>query len=102
MTYEELSSRVRSTLGGRELAALLEASVGQLSWHEEEFRTGVVSALETGYFNLVIAVDEIDDHLRRMIRYLNLTGKPEFRLAAFEMERFELVASHGRVERRET
>ena len=58
-------------------------------WNEEEFRQGVANALATGTFTLVIAVDEIDEHLRRMVRYLNLTGKPEFRLAALEMERFQ-------------
>ena len=86
--YDDLNERVRRA-SGSDLALLAEKGAGQGDWDEEKFRQGVASALDSGFFNLVIAVDEIDDHLHRMIRYLNLTGRPGFRLAGLEMERFE-------------
>lgn len=87
-SYDELNERVKK-VAGQDLARLAGEAASEGSWNEEEFRQGVANALATGTFTLVIAVDEIDEHLRRMVRYLNLTGKPEFRLAALEMERFQ-------------
>ncbi|MCH7607489.1 MAG: hypothetical protein IIC94_02810 [Chloroflexi bacterium] len=88
MPYDELNERVKK-VAGVDFARLAEAGTSGTGWDEEAFRQGVTDALTTGMFTLVIAVDEIDEHLRRMVRYLNLTGKPEFRLAALEMERFQ-------------
>ena len=88
MPYDELNERVKK-VAGVDFARLAEAGTSGTGWDEEAFRHGVTDALTTGMFTLVIAVDEIDEHLRRMVRYLNLTGKPEFRLAALEMERFQ-------------
>lgn len=88
MSYDDLNARVRKA-SGSDLAPLVEEGAEPGKWNEEEFRQGVDSALKSGFFNLVIAVDAMNDQLLRMIRYLNLTGKPEFRLAGLEMERFE-------------
>lgn len=88
MPYDELNERVKK-VAGVDLARLAEAGASDAGWDEEAFRQGVTDALTTGMFTLVIAVDDIDEHLRRMVSYLNLTGKPQFRLAALEMERFQ-------------
>ncbi len=88
ISYDELNDRVEK-VAGVNLARLAKAGAGDAGWDEEIFRQGVTDALATGMFTLVIAVDKIDVHLRRMVRYLNLTGKPKFRLATLEMERFQ-------------
>ena len=88
MGYDDLNERIRKKWNS-DLALLVKKHVKPGVWNEEAFRQGVASALASGFFNLIIAVDQIDDHLRRMIRYLNIAGRPEFRLAGLEMERFQ-------------
>ena len=88
ITYEELDSciqRVRSD----KLADLMREASDDPTWDESVFRRNVASSLSSGNFFLVIAVDEIDDNLRRFVSYLNLTGKPGFTLAVLAMGRFQ-------------
>ena len=87
LDYDKLNDRVHK-MAKSDLASLVEKGTGP-DWNEEVFRQGVAAALESGFFNLIIAIDKIDDHLRRMIEYLNRIGRPEFRLAGLEMERFK-------------
>ncbi|MBC7223775.1 MAG: hypothetical protein H5T59_05820 [Anaerolineae bacterium] len=44
--------------------------------------------MEEGKFTLIIVVDEINDELRRIIRYVNECSKSSFSLHALEMRRF--------------
>ncbi|GAI11127.1 unnamed protein product, partial [marine sediment metagenome] len=43
----------------------------QPGWSEEGFQNSVVSTLEKGDFRLIIAVDALNDELRRIIQFLN-------------------------------
>lgn len=86
MSYEQVDSRVQ-TLKGKSLAELVAASIAG-DWNEELFRNGVRQSLENGSFILVTVVDEINEDLRRIIRYVNECSKSAFSLHAMEMNRF--------------
>lgn len=85
-TYEALDEKVK-VAKGLSLAELVHTKTGE-DWDEEEFRSNVRSALAEGNFILVIVVDEINDELNRIVRYVNATGSPSFSFAALEMRRF--------------
>jgi hypothetical protein len=57
-------------------------------------REGLAASLETGRFSVVLAVDGINDDLRRMVEYLNAITLPEIQVLAFEIARVR----HGDVE----
>lgn len=87
MGYEELNSRIKR-LKGKNLAELIEELVEE-EWDEERFRNGVESCLKTGSFSLIIVVDEINEELKRIVRYLNECSKSAFSFHALEMNRFQ-------------
>lgn len=86
MSYEELDSRIKR-IKGRSLSELVGESV-EGEWDEENFREGIKQSLESGSFILVIAVDEVNDELKRIIRYINECSESAFSLHALEMNRF--------------
>ena len=87
MSYEELDRRVKSRRGSS-LAELVEtATAGE--WDEEAFRENVDQNLKSGAFILVIVVDEINEELRRIVRYINECGKSDYSFHAFEMRMFK-------------
>ncbi len=88
MSYEEIDRRIQS-LKGKSLADLVAESVAG-EWDEEQFREGVKQTLETGSFILIIVVDEINEELRRIIRYLNECSRSAFSLHALELKRFQV------------
>lgn len=71
--FEQLFEREYSGAGKSGLAELV-ASPEEGAWSEGDFRASVQSALDTGAFCLVIAVDSLNDELRRIIEYLNRTA----------------------------
>lgn len=87
MSYETINSRILR-LKGKNLADLV-AEVAEEEWDEENFRSGVKQSLENGSFILVIVVDEINDDLKRTIRYVNECSKSAFSFHALEMRRFQ-------------
>jgi hypothetical protein len=87
MSYEEVDGRIRK-LKGKSLADLVAECVDG-EWDEEQFRENVKQTLETGSFILIIVVDEINEELRRIIRYLNECSKSAFSIHALEMKRFQ-------------
>lgn len=87
MSYEEVDSRVQR-LKGKGLWDSV-AEVVKEGWDEESFRSGVKQSLESGSFILIIAVDEINEDLKRTVRYLNECSKSTFSLHALEMRRFQ-------------
>ena len=87
MSYEDLDTAVRLRQGAS-LAELMNETVRSPNWDEESFRSGVQAALASGNFILVIVVDEINDELTRIVRYVNASGSPSFAFAALEMRRF--------------
>ena len=87
MSYEDLNGRIQS-MTNHSLADLVKEHAGDPNWNEEEFRANVESALTQGNFILTIAVNEINEELHRIIRYVNSAGEPAFSFAALEMKRF--------------
>ena len=88
MSYDELDQKVQQR-AGKSLADLVRERVDDPEWDEETFRSSVESALQTGDFILIIVVDEINEGLSRIVRFINVAGKPAFTLAALEMRRFQ-------------
>jgi len=58
------------------------------TWVEDDFRDNVVSILEKGDFRLIIAVDALNDELRRIIQFLNSRGEGSPQIYALEMRQF--------------
>ena len=58
-------------------------------WSEEDFRHNVFSTLEKGDFWLTIAVDSLNDELKRIIQFLNSRGEDSPQIHALEMRQFE-------------
>lgn len=56
---------------------------------EEEFRSNVTSTLKKGDFRLIIAVDALNDELRRIIQFLNSRSEWSPQIHALEMRQFE-------------
>jgi len=91
MSYDQVNTRIRH-LREKDLSELVqEAAIG--GWDEESFREGVKQSLLSGSFILIIVVDEINEDLRRTIRYVNECSEPAFSLHALEMRRFQTDSS---------
>jgi hypothetical protein len=88
MSYEDFDQKIQERTG-KPLAELVQNEVDDPEWDEELFRSNVESNLGEGNFILVIVVDEINDQLTRIIRFLNACGNPKFSFAALEMRRFQ-------------
>jgi hypothetical protein len=87
MRYEEVDEKINQ-MTGKTLADLMRESIAG-DWDEELFRNNVSSNLENGSFMLVIVVDEINEELNQIIRYINECSKSTFSLHALEMNRFQ-------------
>lgn len=57
-------------------------------WSAEEFRHRISATLVNGDFRLIVAVDKLNDELRRIIQYVNSRGKGSPRIYALEMRQF--------------
>jgi len=91
MRYEEVNTRIRNSRE-KDLAELVEEIVAG-EWDEESFRSGVEQSLQSGSFILIIVVDEINEDLKRTIRYVNECSESAFSLHALEMQRFHTDSS---------
>lgn len=58
-------------------------------WSEEKFKANVAIALEKGDFRLIIAVDALNDELKRVIQFLNSRGDNSPQIYALELQQFE-------------
>jgi len=87
MSYEELNQRVYKR-SNQNLVDLVADAADDQDWDAEIFRQEVEESLSNGSFILVIAVDQMNDELRRTIRFINNCGNPTFAFTAFEMQRF--------------
>lgn len=83
LDYPEFD-RIFTSRTGRALAEAV-AAVSDASWDEEHFRGAVADNLLAGRFRLVIAVDEITEELRRIVRFLNAHTTPELDVLALEL-----------------
>jgi len=93
MTYEQfdsICSRAESW-GEKHLADVIRDTIEETDepWSEEVFRQKVSSSLEMGDFRLIIAVDALNDELRRIIQFLNSRGKDSPRIYALSMRQFK-------------
>ncbi len=59
-------------------------------WDAKTFRETVQTHLKDGRFTLIIVVDQVNDELSRIIRYINEAGRPAFTLGALEIQRYNL------------
>ncbi|MBS7614657.1 hypothetical protein KEJ18_02845 [Candidatus Bathyarchaeota archaeon] len=87
INYEQIDNRIKQLKGKSLAESVAESIAGE--WDEELFRDGVRETLENGSFVLIIVVDEINEELRRIVRYLNECSKSAFSLHALEMNRFQ-------------
>ena len=87
MSYDELNVRIRK-LRGKDLVELIQESIAG-EWDEESFRNGINQSLKNGSFILIIVVDEVNEELKRIIRYINECSESAFSLHAIEMRRFK-------------
>ena len=87
MKYEYLDIKIKERTGYN-LADFVRNSLNDPDWDEESFRVHIEQNLKEGDFILVIVVDEINDNMTRIVRFLNACGNPNFSFAALEMRRF--------------
>ena len=87
MDYEDLDQGIRDRTN-KSLADFVGSEISDPEWDEELFRSNIEKHLEDGNFILVIVVDEINDELSKIIRFLNACGNPRFSFTALEMRRF--------------
>ena len=88
MSYEEFDQKVQVRTG-KPLAELVQNEIDDPDWDEELFRSNIEDNLLSGNFILMIVVDEINEAMTRIIRFLNACGNPQFSFAALEMRRFQ-------------
>ena len=86
-SYEDLDQRIQM-MTNLSLAELVRKFTDDPDWDEEVFRANIRAALDQGNFILTIAVNEINEELHKIIRYVNSAGSPAFSFAALEMRRF--------------
>jgi len=85
--YQALDERIKRKIG-RPLAELVEEAAGE-EWNEEDFRQTIEHNLQIGSFVLIIAVDELNETLKRIIRFVNECSNSAYSLHALELKRFE-------------
>ena len=88
MSYEDFDQKVQERTR-KPLAELVQNEIDDPAWDEELFRSNIEDNLQEGNLILVVVVDEINDQLTRIIRFLNACGDPKFSFAALELRRFQ-------------
>jgi len=88
MSYDALDQKVIYKTK-KSLAELVRSSVELPDWDEESFRRSISSNLAEGNLILIIVVDEINEELGRIVRFINFAGNPAFSLSALELRRFQ-------------
>lgn len=83
MDYADLDAAF-SARAGRSLTSAVASVAGEM-WDEEAFRAAVATNLANGRFRLVIAVDDITEELRRIVRFLNGHTTHELEILALEL-----------------
>ena len=75
----------------KRLAGAIQEKMGEMRevWRQEDFRSALTSTLKKGDFRLIIAVDALNDELRRIIQFLNSRGEGSPQIHALEMRQFK-------------
>ena len=68
LSYDEFDRLFTDRAGGSLGATVVKAADLEDRWDQHAFREAVTSNLETGQFDLVIAVDSIPEELKRVVR----------------------------------
>ncbi|MBN1857170.1 MAG: hypothetical protein JW846_09495 [Dehalococcoidia bacterium] len=92
MTYESFDDVCcrAEKWNGLHLADLMAKNVRESEeWSEEQFRAGVEANLKQGTFTLIIAVDLLNDELKRIIEYLDSRGSGAPTVAVLQMRQFQ-------------
>ena len=85
--FEQLFSREFGAAGKPGLAQMV-APESDPDWSEAEFRGNVGTSLAQGDFTLIIAVDSLNDELRRIIEYVNRRPGDRTTVCAVEVSYF--------------
>ena len=88
MTYEEINQKIEQ-ISDANLATCIANQIDDEDWDEESFRVNIQDTLANGTFNLIIAVDQINDELKRTIDYLNECGSTAFSFHALELNMYK-------------
>jgi len=109
MPYEELDAIARRR-EGKSLIELMSAALDEETkarWAADDFRTAIAESLQSGSFRLIIAVDSLNDELRRTVEYLNSAGPTALSIFVLEvmyfadkMSEFLIPQLHGIVGRK--
>lgn len=87
-TYEEFDEMIARRLN-RHLIDIMGERAENNEWSEEDFRSNVARALERGDFTLFIAVDEMNDSLKRILEFLNSRDMSNLEIYALSLPYFE-------------
>ena len=85
-SYDEFDRLFTDRAGGNLATTVMKATDLEDAWDQDAFRQAVTRNLETGRFDLVIAVDSITEELKRVVRYLNEHTVSEVRVLALELD----------------
>lgn len=93
MDYDQFDSICCKAEGwvDKDLAGALQEKMREMEkvWRQEDFRSALTSTLKKGDFRLIIAVDALNDELRRIIQFLNSRGEGSPQIHALEMKQFK-------------
>ena len=84
MSYDDLDERCRKDRE-RSLHELMQQKAAPKTWDEEQFRTSVTGTLSSGAFKLVIAIDEMDSDLARILHYISSQSRSGLKIFGLEM-----------------
>ena len=84
MSYDDLDERARRVFQ-RPLHEAMQEKVPTDQWDEDRFLTAVSRTLAAGTFGLVIAIDEMDADLSRIVRYVSSRSSGSLRIFGLEM-----------------
>ena len=88
MSYEQLDARCRDSRKSA-LHELMQQQVPADQWDEDQFRADVVGTLNAGTFGLVIAIDEMDTDLARILQYVSSRSHGTLRIFGLEMRYYK-------------
>ncbi len=87
MSYEEFDDMVVRSEGSS-LVELMSERIPAKEWSEEAFRDAIIDTLNRGNFRLIMAIQEMTDELKQVIRFLRARGALSFETYALEIQRF--------------
>lgn len=98
MSYDDFDSRVR-TVRQRPLHELMAEQVEDEQWDEQQFVDDTAATLASGSFTLVIAIDQMDPDLERILRYVSSRSRGALSIFGLEMryhrhEDVEVIIPH--------